>query len=156
MAYEKIEAPTGSLYHYTKKDRLEAILRDGRIRRFEDQECWFCTSLPDTLQLMEMTVMREGHRYVDVRGSLRSYPPFVHEDYIILELKPRYQNGEWVRWNEELPPGAPPEVIALTQEFNLLKKGFRGDLKFYPNPQVIEVSALLKEQTPDMTMTIQL
>lgn len=154
MAYERIGAPKGSLYHYTKKDRLDAILKDGRIRRFRDQECWFCISLMDTLRLMELTVMREGHPYVDTRGFLLRYPAFIPGDYIILQLEPRYQNGEWVRWNQEMPPGCPPEMLAQAEEFNLLKIGFRGNLKFYQNPQVIDVAQLLKEQAPEMDMTI--
>lgn len=156
MAYERIEAPKGSLYHYTQKDRLDAILQDGRIRRFGDRECWFCISLADTLRLMEMTVMKEGHPYVDTRGFLQRYPAFVPEDYIILKLEQRYQNGEWVRWNQEMPPGCPPEILAEAEEFSLLKKGFRGDLKFYQNLQGIEVSSLREEQAQGMDMTMKL
>lgn len=44
-----------------------------------------------------MTVMKEGHPYVDARGFLQRYPAFVPEDYVILKLEQRYQNGEWVR-----------------------------------------------------------
>lgn len=156
MAYERIEAPNGCLYHYTKKERLEAILKDGRIRRFGDRECWFCTSLEDTLRLMEMTVMKEGHPYVDARGFLQKYPSFVPEDYIILKLEQRHHNGEWVRWNQEMPPGCSAELLAQAEEFSTLKKGFRGDLKFYQNPQVLAVAPLLEEQIPGMDMTMQL
>lgn len=151
MAYELIKEPEGWLYHYTKKDRLEAILQDGRIRRFGDKECWFCTSLEDTLRLMEMTVMKEGHPYIDKQGIVRKYPAFVPEDYIILKLEQNHQNGEWVRWNQEMPLGSSPEILAQAEEFSLLKKGFRGDLKFHRNPQVIEVAPLLEEQTMNMT-----
>jgi len=143
MAYERIEAPKGSLYHYTKTDRLEEILKDGRIRRFKDRECWFCTSLVDTLRLMEMTVMKEGHPYVDTQGRMRKYPAFVPEDYVILRMEPRYQNRDWVRWNQELPPGCSAELLAQAKEFSALKKGFRGDLKFYQNPQVHVYKKLL-------------
>ncbi|WP_312645481.1 hypothetical protein [Hydrogenoanaerobacterium sp.] len=156
MAYERMEAPKGCLYHYTKKDRLDAILEDGRIRRFGDRECWFCTSLADTLRLMEMTVMKEGHPYVDTRGCLKRYPAFIPEDYIILKLEQRHQNGEWVRWNQEMPPGCSPEILAEAEEFSGLKKGFRGDLKFHQNPQAIEVASLLEEQASGMDMTMKL
>ena len=60
MAYERIDGPKGLLYHYTKRENIEPILQDGRIRKFKDRECWFCTSLEDTLRLMELTVMEEG------------------------------------------------------------------------------------------------
>jgi hypothetical protein len=156
MAYERIAAPKGDLYHYTKKDRLDAILKDGHIRRFRDRECWFCTSLADTLQLMEMTVMKEGYPYIGANGLLNKYPAFVPDDYVILKLEQHYQNGEWVRWNQEMPPGCPPEILAEAETFSLLKKGFRGDLKFCQSPQVIEVALLLEEQAPGMDMTMRL
>ena len=56
---------------------------------------------------MELTVMQEGKLYFDANGFPRQYPKFVPEDYVILELAPRHQNGEWVRWNQELPKDVP-------------------------------------------------
>ena len=55
-----------------------------------------------------------------------------------------------------MPPGCPPEILAEAEEFSLLKKGFRGDLKFYQNLQGIEVSSLLEEQAQGMDMTMKL
>ena len=150
MAYERIDKPKGLLYHYTKRENVESILRDGRIRKFKDSECWFCTSLEDTLRLMELTVMQEGKLYFDANGFPRQYPKFVPEDYVILELAPRHQNGEWVRWNQELPKDVPEALLKLGEEFSHLKAGFRGDLRFYENPNVYEVAELLQEQTPAM------
>ena len=113
MGYERIQKPEGLLYHYTRKENLESIFRDGRIRKFCDRETWFTKSLADTLRLMSLTVMQEGAAYYDARGRLQRYPAFVPEDYVVLELTPRYQSGEWVIWNQELPPNAPePELSA--------------------------------------------
>lgn len=153
MGYERIAKPEGTLFHYTKRDNLEQILKDGRIRKFKDRESWFCSSLKNTLRLMELTVMQEGNLYYDVNGFPRRYPPFQAEDYVILELAPRFQNGEWVRWNQEFGEDASEEVLRLGQEFSCLKLGFRGDLKFYPEPQVYEVEELLRQtQVPGMIM----
>lgn len=99
MAYERIDGPKGLIYHYTKRENVEPILQDGRIRKFKDRECWFCTSLEDALRLMELTVMEEGKLYYDANGLPRRYPKFVPEEYVVLELSPRYQNGDWVIWN---------------------------------------------------------
>ena len=153
MAYERIEKPESNLYHYTKKEWLDSILQDGRIRRFGDRECWFCTSLEDTLSLMEYTVMQEGKPYYDVNGGLRRYPAFIPEDYVVLRLTPRYQNGEWVRWNQEVPPESPDELLEAAREFSRLKVGFCSDLKFQENPEVIEVAQLLEQnQQPRLSM----
>ena len=41
-----VKAPIPSeVYHLTRRDKMEDILADGRIRRFDDTECWFCESL---------------------------------------------------------------------------------------------------------------
>lgn len=93
MGYERIQKPEGLLYHYTRKENLESILRDGRIRKFCDRETWFTKSLADTLRLMSLTVMQEGAAYYDASGRLQRYPAFVPEDYVVLELTPRYQSG---------------------------------------------------------------
>lgn len=155
MAYERISKPEGFLYHYTKRDRLDDILQDGRIRRMGDRECWFCTSLEDTLSLMERTVMQEGKPYYGLGGVLRRYPAFVPEDYVILKLEPRFQSGDWVRWNQELPPGASPELQEEARVFSHLKVGYRGDLKFREHPEVMEVASLVQALAPQQGMTMQ-
>lgn len=145
MGYEHIIKPEGSLYHYTKRENIDTILRDGRIRRFGDRECWFCISLEDTLKLMEKTVMMEGKSYYGIGGILKRYPVFVPSEYVILKLEQRYQNGVWVRWNQELPEGSPPDLVEEARIFSHLKVGFRGELKFKENPEIIEVTVLLEE-----------
>ena len=154
MAYEKIDKPVGSVYHYTARKNLPDILRDNRIRRMGDTECWVCGSLEDTLKLMRQTVMMEGKPYYKVGGILAHYPKFVPEDYVILKLEPRYQNGEWVRWNQELPPGSSPELREAAHVFSHLKLGYRGDLKFREHPEIIEVAPLLSEQTHQQTLSM--
>ena len=154
MAYERIARPDRCLYHYTTRGHLDSILRDGRIRRMGDTECWFCTSLENTLAVMARTVMQEGKPYFGIGGVLKRYPAFVPEDYVILKLEPRYQNGDWVCWNYELPPGAPPELTEEAGVFSRLKVGYRGDLKFREHPEIIEVAPLLLEQTPQQSLTM--
>lgn len=146
MGYVRVVERPEIVYHYTRRQNLKGILGDGRIRRMGDTECWFCLSLEDTLTLMRDTVMVEGKPYYKVGGTLGHYPKFVPDDYVILEITPRWQSGEWVRWMYELPPTAPPELRQAAITFSELKLGFRGDLKFYMPPQVIEVAPLLKAQ----------
>ena len=122
MAYERIARPDGCLYHYTTRGHLDSILRDGRIRRMGDTECWFCTSLENTLAVMARTVMQEGKPYFGIGGVLKRYPAFVPEDYVILKLEPRYQNGDWVRdddvfyefgWNDDYDDISEEEAKAI-------------------------------------------
>ncbi|WP_313527807.1 hypothetical protein [Anaerotignum sp.] len=153
MAYERIAAPQSEVYHYTKKENLGSILSDGKIRKYGDKECWFCASLEDTLRLMELTVMNEGSLYIGVNGLPMRYPKFVPDDFVILKLTPRYQNGEWVKWNQEVDSGCTNEQKALAEEFSSLKLGYRGDLKFQQNPEIFEISEALQMRvinTPTM------
>lgn len=119
MGYVRITDRPEELFHYTRRDNLASILRDGRIKRMGDAECWFCSTLDDTLELMRDTVMVEGKPYVKLGGSIGRYPKFQPEDYVILRLKPRYQNGEWVRWMQEMPPGTPPELLKAAENFSM-------------------------------------
>lgn len=149
MPYRRIAEIPKEVYHYTRREHLDSILRDGRIRRFGDTETWFCKSLEDTLTLMRATVMMEGKPYYKVGGSLGFYPPFHPDEYVILKLTPRWQSGEWVHWMEELPSGTPQALVQAAERFSLLKMGFRGDLKFQPDPEIIEVAPLLAAPARD-------
>ena len=143
MAYVKVPAPS-VVYHLTKADRLDSILDDGQIRRFEDSECWFCESLPKMKAYMEQTVMCEGKPYYAVGGQLCRYPKFVPEDYVLLKLAPCQPKDNWYRWDQEVPPGSPKELINAAKEFSALKIGYRGDLTFR-NAEVIDVALFLTD-----------
>ena len=155
MGYERLTDIPLLVYHYTARKNVESILRDGKIKRMGDTESWFCPSLEDAVALMKATVMLEGKPYYKVGGSIGHYPKFVPEDFVILELTPRWQSGEWVRWNQELPPGAPPELVEEANAFSLLKLGFRGDMKFESGPRIVDVAPLLEEsQRQGVTLSL--
>lgn len=153
MAYERITNPPKELYHYTQKANVSQILQDGKIRKFKDSECWFCASIEDTIRLMELTVMVEGGLYIGTNGFAAEYPKFNADDYVILKLTPRYQNGDWVKWNQELPVGSSTELQEFAKEFSNLKLGFRGDLKFKENPEILDLTEVLQmreQNSPSM------
>lgn len=146
MGYVKVPIPE-EVYHLTKRENAENILREGKVRRYGDDCCWFCRSVPELLRYMQYTVLCEGKPYYKTGGGLGFYPPFVPEDYVLLKLKPRYREGNWYQWNQELPPGSTPELQAQAKEFSSLKVGFRGDLRFQ-EAEVIEASQVM-EQLPE-------
>lgn len=150
MGYEHATERPSVVYHYTKRENLPSILKDGRIKRMGDTECWFCLSLEDTLSVMKDTVMAEGKPYYKVGGRLGRYPKFHPADYVILKLIPRWQSGEWVRWMQELLPGVDPQLKETAEAFSMKKVGFRGDMKFYPNPEILECTQLLQLSQPKM------
>ena len=126
-----VKAPIPSeVYHLTKKANLESILDDGAIRRFDDTECWFCESLAKMKAYMEQTVLCEGKPYYGAGGQLCRYPKFEPDEHIILKLTPSRREGNWYRWNQEIPLNSPPELVQAAAEFSKLKIGYRGDLAF--------------------------
>ena len=51
----------------------------------------------------------------------------------------------YYRWNQEIPPGSPKELVQAAKEFSGLKIGYRGDLTFR-NAEVIDVALFLTEE----------
>ena len=141
-----VKAPIPSeVYHLTRRDKMEDILADGRIRRFDDTECWFCESLEKMKAYMEQTVLCEGKAYFGVGGQLCRYPKFEPDEHIILKLTPRRREGNWYRWNQEIPLNSPPELVQAAAEFSKLKIGYRGDLAF-KDAETIDVGKFLNSR----------
>ena len=143
MGYEKVGIPS-EVYHLTRKRNLDNILADQTIRRFGDTECWFCQSIPDMNRYMEMTVLCEGKPYVDVDGSIKRYPKFEPNDYVVLKLTPRDSIDKWYQWNQVVSPFASPELKAEAERFSRLKVGFRGNLQF-KECEVLEMSQVMNQ-----------
>ena len=138
-----VKAPIPSeVYHLTRRDKMEDILADGRIRRFDDTECWFCESLEKMKAYMEQTVRCEGKAYFGVGGQLCHYPKFEPEQYVILKLTPRRREGNWYRWNQEIPPNSSKELEKAAAEFSKLKICYRCDLAF-KDAETIDVGKFL-------------
>ena len=119
---------------------------DGKIRRFDDTECWFCDNLVKMKAYMEQTVLCEGKPYIAVGGQFCRYPKFVPEDHAILELIPCRSEDKWYRWNQEVPPGSSQELVKAAREFSELKIGYRGDMAF-KSAEVIHVPQFVTDGT---------
>lgn len=155
MAYVKARIPT-EVYHLTKRENVESIRIDKRIRRFGDTECWFCRTPEDMLRYMGYTVLCEGKPYIATGGRIEHYPKFVPEDYVLLKLTPSKWEDKWYQWNQELPVNTSPEVKAEAREFSELKIGYRGDLRF-SKMEVIDLEQIMgmREQSQSMGMQMQ-
>ena len=143
MAYVKAPIPS-EVYHLTQKDKLDDILDDGKIRRFGDTECWFCESLEKMKVYMEQTVLCEGKAYYGVGGQLCHYPKFEPDKHIILKLTPCRREGNWYRWNQEIPLNSPPELVQAAAEFSKLKIGYRRRSGVQGGVEMIDMEAFLR------------
>lgn len=145
MSYVKARIPT-EVYHLTRRENIDSIRDEKRIRRFGDTECWFCRTPADMLRYMEYTVLCEGKPYIATGGVLKHYPRFVPEDHVLLKLTPAKWEDKWYHWNQELPPNASRAVKDQAEEFSRLKVGYRGDLRF-SKMEVLELTQIMSEQT---------
>lgn len=143
MSYSKVQIPT-EVYHLTKKEKLDSILADKRIRRFGDTECWFCRDIPDMLRYMEYTVLNEGAPYIGVGGRMMYYPAFDPSEHVLLRIVPQKWEDKWYQWNQVVPQNASAETKAQAAEFLSLKVGYRGGLRF-SKCEVIELESILAE-----------
>lgn len=143
MSYTKARIPT-EVYHLTKKENLDSILSDKRIRRFGDTECWFCRDIPDMLRYMEYTVLNEGAPYIGVGGRMMHYPKFEPREHVLLKLTPQKWEDKWYQWNQVVPQNASAKAKERAAELFSLKVGYRGDLRF-SEFEVIELEPVLAE-----------
>ena len=147
------------VYHLTRRENIDSIRADKRIRRFGDTECWFCRSPEDMLRYMEYTVLCEGKPYIATGGIIEHYPKFVPKDHVLLKLTPAKWEDKWYQWNQELPANASPEALQQAKEFSELKLGYRGDLRFsqvevFEMTEVMGIAPTQEQDTtfPNLTM----
>ena len=153
MAYVKARIPT-EVYHLTRRENVDSIRADKRIRRFGDTECWFCRSPEDMLRYMEYTVLCEGKPYIATGGRIEYYPQFIPEDYVLLKLTPAKWEDKWYQWIQEVPHNLPQVVKDQAEEFSRLKVGYRGDLRF-SKMEVMEMCQFMGVQKKGLAMDCQ-
>ena len=144
MSYVKVRVPT-EVYHLTRRENVESICAEKRIRRFDDSECWSCRSPEDMLRYMEYTVLCEGKPYISTGGRIERYPKFYPEDHVLFKLTPAKWEDQWYQWNQELSVNASQAVKGQAEEFSRLKIGYRGDLRF-SKMEILELNQLMGEQ----------
>ena len=154
MGYVNAKAPK-AVYHLTQRKNLPSILNEKTIKRFSDQECWFCESIPNLKKYMEYTVLQEGKLYYGSGGIPSYYPKFVPEDYVVLKLTPEGRNDRWVRWMQEIPEDVDQSFRDRATEFSNLKIGYRGNLRF-SEYEIIEVGDVLFGEQSDWREMVEM
>ena len=95
MGYIRLDEQPGEVYHYTHRKNLDSILRDGRIRRMGDRECWFCASLEDTLVGVFRSLpddlfhclLQNGINHRSCSGQVgKVFPPIIGKNSVFMPL----------------------------------------------------------------------
>lgn len=89
--FVKISVPK-IVYHYTTKADAESIIVDGKIYPADGSERWYSLTLDVLKTYIDLTIKNEGQAYIDSNRKIKTYGKFVPENYVILELKPRYSD----------------------------------------------------------------
>lgn len=74
------------IYHYTTRERAQLILKEHRVRCFEDQFTFFTASHADAAKVCR-NVMKEGAFYIDNSLCLRQRTGTDFSDYVILKIQ---------------------------------------------------------------------
>ena len=86
--FEEIEQPE-YVYHMTSREKAKQILADGKVKVFGDYICFFFDD-PKWIPLyIYVFGYDHGHEYIGLDGRPKKNPPLVHEDTVVLKLKPR-------------------------------------------------------------------
>lgn len=94
--FVKISVPK-IVYHYITKADAESIIAEGKIYPADGSESWYSLTLDVLKTYIDLTIKNEGQAYIDSDGKIKTYGKFVPENYVILELKPRYSD-HWYRY----------------------------------------------------------
>lgn len=145
---KKISQPE-KVYHMTARGNLESILKDGKILADWAGECFFFKDLKDIPIYINLTGALKGRQYYDqIKGVLtvRTDPPLIISDTVILCLTPRYKDNNWYKeiTNPERYNKSQEDIV---NEFDNCRVMYHGDMKFKSSPEIIELSSIMTADT---------
>lgn len=144
MPYIKSSHIPKKVFHCTKREHLKNILESHKIIAFDGLESWFCLSLEDMLTYISLTLQNEGAKYVDSDYQIKTYPKFVPDEYVILELKPRYSKDNWFYYVTDIRNESNFEHRLIRTKLDKIKICYKGDLEFKGASKLYEVKDLIK------------
>ena len=158
---EEIEQPP-VVYHMTEKENLESILETGKIKSFNDYLTFFFTDAEQAPLYIQLTGAKRGRPYYNTDGLLKTAPPLVVEDMVVLKLIPRKKEKlEWFREVINEPKShyesvMTEDVKSLMDAFNNCKVCHYGDLQFEREQvEIIELTDVYRSLSDGMTETIE-
>lgn len=127
MLFKRLEFLPETVYHYTKKDNIESIIKDKKIKKFKDKYTFFTMSELDSDFLMSNLTCNPLARTRDYNGIIRTNTN-KKEDYILLKLKVDRKYVDNTLWYSSDSTGGGNSKLA--QEINSRTICYKGDLKY--------------------------
>lgn len=157
--FEEIDTPQ-VVYHMTNRENLDSILRDGKIRSVRgpgekaDFVTYFFPAVEEIPVYIELTGANTGRQYYDFDGRLRIAPPLVHEETIVLKLRP--QGRQDMEWYKEKPAKgvnnsslSNDSVEKLQEYMSAARVCHYGPMRFQKDPEIIELIEIDKLPASD-------
>lgn len=168
--FEEIEQPE-VVFHMTNKNNIDSILKDGKIKVFDDYLCFFFPDLNYVHPYIQLTGADKGkHRYKVVKKKYSTPtvvtvvdPPLNHSDMVIMRLYPRQKEPlPWFREKTEKTIEQYKEDIVITNLNKLFDEAricHYGDFRFKQDSvEIIELTDLdkSKDSNPILKKVLEL
>ncbi|MBQ8536781.1 MAG: LPXTG cell wall anchor domain-containing protein [Clostridia bacterium] len=86
MYYERLRQSVGPLYHYTRRQRAEAIMREGCIRPAQGEAFVFFAPSEEASRLLFRELMEKPVSYIGADRQVHRQIPQDPADYVILKV----------------------------------------------------------------------
>lgn len=142
--FQEIPQPE-CVYHMTDRQNIEAIMRDGKVRTFNDYMCFFFPDIESVSLYIDTSNALKGRKYYDFDGKWHTQPPLVIDDTVVLKLKPRRK--EPLQWFKEIHTEAfmqkvPEDERSKVLAFDASRICHYDDMAFRTFPGDVEVIEL--------------
>ena len=133
------------VYHMTERKNVDSIIKDGKIRTFEDYLCYFFPDLDSVSVYIDVTGALHGRQSYGFDGMVHTLPPLSIDDTVILKIKPRRK--EPLQWFREIHTESdmkkqPEEAQKVVAAFDNSRICHYDDMAFRTYPVDIELIEL--------------
>lgn len=140
--FSKVKQPA-VVYHMTDRKNVTSIMRDRRIRVFDDFLCFFFPDEESIPIYLDLSNAYEGRVYSGIDGKIHTAPPVIPDDMVVFKLEPRYKEPfAWFMENtaKKVPFGTEKQVYEL---FDKCRLCHYGDMQFKTS-EILELTDILQ------------
>lgn len=126
MLFKRLLFTPSIVFHYTKRNNVESIMRDRTIKRFKDVYTFFSNSESDSDFLLENLACNPKAGVRDYKGIIRDNIN-KKEDFVLLKILVNKNYTDSTKWYQSDSTEGTAED--LVKEINAKTICFKGDLR---------------------------